>query len=149
LGPRARLNQDSVAGLMFIVAGAAGLWFGRGYSLGTSTTMGPGTFPLLLSALLIAFGVINVLRGALIGGARLTGWHLRPVVMVTLAFLVFAALIDRAGLTLATILAVLTGALGGAEFKLREQIVLAVALAAAAVALFIYGLGLPMKAWPI
>jgi hypothetical protein len=111
--------------------------------------MGPGYFPLLLSWLLIAFGVVNVLRGALIGGAELARWHLRPVVMVTLSFLVFAALIDRAGLLIAATLAVLAGALGGVEFKLREQIVLAVALAVASVALFIYALGLPMKIWPI
>ena len=148
MGPRARLNQDSVAGLMFIAAGAAGLWFGRSYSVGTSMRMGPGYLPLLLSWLLIAFGAVNVVRGALIGGAELARWHLRPAVMVTLSFLVFAALIDRAGLLIAATLTVLVGALGGVEFKLREQIVLAVALAVASVALFISALGLPMKIWP-
>ncbi len=110
--------------------------------------MGPGYFPLLLSWLLIAFGAVNVVRGALIGGAELARWHLRPAVMVTLSFLVFAALIDRAGLLIAATLTMLVGALGGVEFKLREQILLAVALAAASVALFISALGLPMKIWP-
>jgi putative tricarboxylic transport membrane protein len=134
---------------MFIAAGTAGLWFGRNYSVGTSMRMGPGYFPLLLSWLLIAFGAVNVLRGVFIGGADLVRWHLRPVVMVTLSFLAFAALIDRAGLLIAATLAVLAGALGGVEFKLREQIVLAVALAVASVALFIYALGLPIKIWPM
>ena len=144
---RVSINQDSVAGLLFVVAGVAGLWFGRNYNVGTAMRMGPGYFPHLLSWLLIIFGVGIGLKGALRGGLALGSWSLRPLVFVLLSFIVFGYLIERFGLIPAAIGGVLVGALGGAEFRWREQIVLSVSLALASWALFVYGLGLPMQPW--
>jgi hypothetical protein len=148
--PRARLhiNQDVVAGLMFIAWGVAALWFGRRFPVGSAMRMGPGYFPLVLSWLLIGFGGFIAVRGALVEGQRLTRWYWRPLVMVLLTFLIFAALIDRAGLALAGVCSIFIGAMGGPDFRWREALILALGLTAAAVALFIYALGLPMSVWP-
>ena len=88
-------------------------------------------------------------RGVLITeGEPLTRWYWRPVVMVLLSFLVFAALIDRAGLAVAGTLSVLVGAYGGPDFRLREAMILAVGLTIGAILLFVYALSLPMRLLP-
>jgi hypothetical protein len=141
-------NQDSVAGLMFIAWGALGLWLGRDYPVGTSLRMGPGYMPAMLCWLMVLLGAIVALKGTAIAGEPLTRWSFRPLVMVAGAFLVFAFLIESAGLPTATVGTMLFGALGSPEFRVKEQIVLAVAAAAVSVGVFIYGLGLPMDIWP-
>ncbi|HEY4773500.1 MAG TPA: tripartite tricarboxylate transporter TctB family protein [Xanthobacteraceae bacterium] len=143
------INKDVVAGLMFMAWGVAGLWIARRYPMGTAMRMGPGYFPVVLCWLLIIFGLGIAARGAVTEGERLTSWYWRPLTFIMLAFLVFAALIDRAGLAPAGFASVVVGALGGPEFRLREALLLALALTAGAVALFIYALGLPMKLWPL
>jgi Tripartite tricarboxylate transporter TctB family len=148
LGTRIHINKDLVAGLMFMVWGAAALWLSRNYPIGSAVRMGPGYFPVVLSWLLIGFGVVIAARGVLTHGEPLARWYWRPLVMVLLSFLVFAALIDRAGLAIAGILSILVGAYGGADFRLREAIVLAVGLTIGAVALFVYALSLPMRILP-
>ena len=145
---RLHLNQDSVAGLMFVAFGLAGLWFGRNYPVGTSLRMGPGYMPHLLSWLLVLFGAGIGLKGALTEGVKLDAWYLRPLSMVLLGTLAFAFTIDRFGLVVATVLSMVVGAFGGREFKFFEALVLAVGAAAVSVGVFIYGLRLPLEVWP-
>lgn len=145
---RFHINQDFAAGVMFALFGAAGLWFGRNYPVGTSLRMGPGYMPWALSWLLILFGAGIAVKGAIVPGVPLTQWYLRPLVLVSAGLLTFAMLIENVGLPGAVIGTVIVGALGGQEFRLREVIPLAIALAIGAVGIFIYGLGLPMTIWP-
>ncbi len=145
---RLPVNQDSIAGLLFVAFGAAALWFGRNYSVGTAVRMGPGYFPHLLSWLLVLFGLGIALKGALRGGAPIGQLSLRPVFFVLLSFIAFGLLIDRAGLPAAAIACVFIGAIGGSEFRWKEQLILSICLAIASSALFIYALGLPMQLWP-
>jgi putative tricarboxylic transport membrane protein len=141
-------NQDSVAGLMFIAWGAAGLWLARDYPVGSALRMGPGYMPSMLCWLMVILGAVVALKGAAIEGAALERWTFRPLVLICSGFLIFAFLIESAGLPAATIGSMLVGALGSPEFRVREQVILAVCTAAAAVGIFIYGLGLPMDIWP-
>jgi hypothetical protein len=145
---RFHINKDLIAGLMFMAWGAVALWLSRNYPVGTAVRMGPGYFPLVLSWLLIGFGAVITARGVLTEGEPLTRWYWRPVVMVLASFLIFAALIDRAGLAVAGMLSVLVGAYGGPDFRLREAFVLAVGLTIGAAALFVYALGLPTRLLP-
>ena len=48
----------------------------------------------------------------------------------------------------ATVLLVIASAAGGHEFRWREVLALAAGLAVFAVAVFVYGLGLPFPLWP-
>ena len=141
-------NQDSVAGLMFLAWGVAGLWLGRDYPVGSTLRMGPGYMPAMLCWLMVVLGAIIALKGAAIEGEPLTKWTFRPLVMISGAFLIFAFLIETAGLPAATVGSMLFGAFGSKEFKVHEQIILSVAAAVVSVGVFIYGLGLPMDIWP-
>ncbi len=145
---RLKVNQDLVAGLMFIAFGLAGLYLGRAYPMGTSLRMGPGYLPNVLCYILFALGAIVGGKGAILGGLPLERWYFRPLILVCAGLMVFAFLIEGVGLPAAVIATVVVGAMGGQEFRLVEAIILGVALAAAAVAIFIYGLGLPMPMLP-
>lgn len=145
---RLHLNRDLIAGLMFAAFGIAGLWVAGEYPRGTALRMGPGYMPVMLCWGLVLLGGAIAIRGALRTGLTLTGWHLRPLVLVLLAIVAFALLIEPAGLAVATLAIVLIGAAGGREFKLTEALALALGLAAGAVALFAYGLNLSIPLWP-
>ena len=143
-----RINQDFVAGLMFAGWGVAGLWAGRDYAMGSALRMGPGYMPRLLCWGLVILGVIIAVKGAMVAGEKIERWHWRPLVVVSLAVLAFAFLLEPTGLLVATLAIVVIGAFGGPEFKLTEVLILAAGLAAGAVAIFVYGLKLPLPIWP-
>ncbi len=145
---RFNINRELIAGLMFAAWGITGLWIAADYPRGTALRMGPGYMPVMLCWGLVLLGGAIAIRGALRTGARLTVWHLRPAILVLLAIVAFALLIEPAGLALATVAIVLIGAAGGLEFRPIEALGLALALAAGTVALFVYGLKLSMPVWP-
>ena len=134
-----------LSGVVFVAIGAAGLWIGRDYALGTPFRMGPGYFPRVLCGLLVAIGLFVAVRGLIAGGEAPERLIWRPLLLITLATVAFAALITTAGLAPAAFAVVLIGAMGGPEFRVLEALVLAVLLAGAAVALFILGLGMPLS----
>jgi len=133
---------------MFIAFGLFGLYLGKAYPMGTSLRMGPGYLPTVLCWILIALGAIVGGKGAVVGGLPLERWYFRPLVLVCSGLMVFAFLIEGAGLPAAVIATVIVGAMGGQEFRLLEAVILGVVLALAAIAIFIYGLGLPMPMLP-
>ncbi len=145
---RLKINQDLVAGLMFIAFGVLGLLLGKAYPMGTSLRMGPGYLPTVLCWILIVLGAIVGGKGSIVGGLPLERWYFRPLIMVCLGLMTFALLIEGVGLPAAVMATVVVGAMGGQEFRLVEVLILAVVLAAVAVAIFIYGLGLPMPILP-
>lgn len=146
---RLHFNRDLVAGPMFVAFGVAGLWIASEYPRGTVLRMGPGYMPVMLCGGLVFLGGVIAIKGVVSAGAKLTRWHLRPLILVLAAVVAFALLIEPAGLALATLAIVLIGAAGGPEFRLREALMLALGLAAGAVGLFVFGLKLPMPVWPL
>jgi putative tricarboxylic transport membrane protein len=145
---RVHLNRDAAAGLVFVVFGIAGLWFGWDDPRGTAFRMGPGYVPMLLSWGLVGLGATIALKGMIVSGEPLERWQIRPLVFLLAGILAFALLIEPAGLAVATLVIVLLGAMGGLEFRLVEAVALAVGLAAGAVLLFAYGLKLSIPIWP-
>lgn len=145
---RFHINQDFAAGVMFAAWGVAGLWLGRNYPIGTSLRMGPGYMPWMLCWLLIVFGAVIAIKGALTEGEKLTRWYFRPLLLVCAGVMAFAFLIENAGLPAAIIATVVIAALGGQEFRWIEVVLLAIGIAIGAAAIFVYGLGLPMPLLP-
>jgi putative tricarboxylic transport membrane protein len=145
---RFRINQDFVSGLMFVGWGILGLWVARDYPVGSALRMGPGYLPRLLCWGLVVLGAVIAIRGAIVAGEKIERWHWRPLVVVSLAVLAFALLLEPGGLVVATLAIVVIGALGGPEFRLHEALLLAAGLAAGAIVIFVYGLKLPLPVWP-
>jgi len=143
-----QLNQETVAGLMFAALGSLTVTLAWSYPLGSAMRMGPGYLPRIIGLLLIVLGLGMAGRGYLRGGGAIEGWRFRPIFFVILSFVVFAFVIEKAGLVIASLASFLIGSYGGREFRLWEQLLLGTALSLAVAALFVVGLGLPLQLWP-
>jgi hypothetical protein len=138
-----RDNKDFWAGLMLTGTGAAGLFIAQDYRLGSALRMGPGYFPALLGGILILLGLVVLAKG-LRGPARIEGrWSFRALILLPLSLVLFGLLMERGGFVPALFVLIMGSAAAGDEFKVGEALLLAAIITAGAVAVFIWGLGLP------
>ena len=138
-----RDNKGFWSGLMFIGVGAATLTLAVDYRLGTALRMGPGYFPSLLGGVLILLGIL-VLAKALKSPEPLAGkWSLRALILLPLSLVLFGWLMEHAGFVPALVVLVVGSSAAGEEFNVLEALMLAAGLTFGAVAVFIWGLGLP------
>jgi hypothetical protein len=133
---------------MFAAVGAGALWVGRSYPMGSPVRLGSGVFPMLLSYGLIGIGALIFVKGLLTDGPRLTGWAWRPVLLITLAAVSFALLIEPAGLVVTMLVVMTLGALAGDGHRLRELSVFMGVMILMAIGIFVWGLGMPIKVFP-
>lgn len=136
-------NRDVLAGLLFAALGTGGLLVALAYPFGTLGDMGPGFFPRVLGLVLIGLGGITFVRGLRAGEPVEGPWGWLPLTMLSAALLAFGWLMEHAGLLPALVALVVASARAGQEFAWREVAVLTVALCVLAVAVFVWGLGLP------
>ncbi len=153
-------DGDLGAGILFALAGLAGLVFGRYLTAGSIARMGPGFFPLAISGGLVLVGAVLVARGLRRPGRGRApfGWETTAWLLAALA--AFALLVGPAGLIAAVAAASLlaTTALRRAEVQaglarppgraVIEGLALAAVLAGGSALVFIAGLGLPIRPWP-
>jgi hypothetical protein len=138
-----RSNKDFWAGMMFAGTGAGAIFMARHYPFGTTLRMGPGYFPIVLSGILILFGVYVMLRGLRKNEKIQGNWSLRALIVLPLSIVVFGILMDLAGFIPALMSLVFISAASGREFRFVEVLLLTLFLGALSVAMFIWGLGLP------
>lgn len=145
-----KLERDYVDIIGGAIMVAVGLWFMthalESYSFGNLRRMGPGFFPAVLGGLIAVFGVLIILPALFRKGAPL-GFELRPFVMVCLSIGVFAAVLERLGMVPAIFALVICAGFAKPGFKLVETLLLCAFLAFSAVAVFIWGLGIPIQAF--
>jgi len=140
---------DVLAGLLFAALGLAALWGGWAYPAGSSLDMGPGYLPRLVCGALALTGIVMVCRNLRSRSLRLPALPMRAMGCVAAAILLFAVLVERAGLFVACLVCVLTAALGDPLTRWREVPVVAVVFAGVAALLFGYLLKLPIRIWPL
>ncbi len=140
---------DVLAGLLFILVAVIGLWASRNYPVGTTTRMGTGYVPRLLCWILLTLGVLIAVQGLRTSGFIQLGRPIwRAIVFVPLSLLVFAFLIGPFGVVIATVALVVVGALAGRESRPLEVAAAAVILVVLTLAIFVWGVGLPIPVWP-
>jgi hypothetical protein len=144
---RVKGPQDLGAGIILVAIGAAGLYFGWDLARGTAARMGPGYFPMILSALILGLGLIIGLRGLALEGPPLEGTRLRPIAFVIAAILTFGYLIDYIGLALVAVILTLLAAYARPDAKLGENLILGIGIALFSVAVFVYALGQALPPW--
>ena len=145
---RARLNQDTLAGVLFVACGALGLWLSRDLAAGSAAAMGPGFMPRVLCWCMIGLGAAIAFKGV-VKGQRLEAWKVRPLFFVLASILAFYLLLPTAGLFIAACVTVIVCAIASNEFHVHEVALLALCLAVASVVALVFGLGLQMSAWPV
>jgi hypothetical protein len=136
-------NRDFWASIMLIATGAAAIFMARAYPFGSTVRMGPGYFPTILGGILVLFG-IYLLIIALRKGEKIM-LHCSPRALIVLPFslVAFGVLMAQAGFIPAMAALVFGSASAGRDFKFVEVLLLTVILTGFAVAVFIWGLGLP------
>ena len=137
---RIKSPQDLGASVMLLLFGVAGLWFGREYSAGISSHMGPGYMPRALSWGLIVFGIIVGLRSVRLRGPAIEPIVWRANILILVAIICFALLIRSTGLAAATFVVTALSAFASKEFRWKETIVFGVLLAVLCVLVFVYAL---------
>ena len=144
-----RTNVPDLAFAAFLVVlGALALVLGSELTVGTAGAMGPGYVPRALAVLIILMGLGLGIRALLARRQPFPAVALRPLLLIGSAVALFAALLPLVGLALTSLVVVVCAGFASAELRLRENALLAIGLAAFAVALFVYGLGLPIRVWP-
>jgi hypothetical protein len=138
-------NKDFLSGLLLVAIGGIAFYMALNYPFGSSLRMGPGYFPRVLAGLLIAFGVWIGIRG-LRSGEKVDGiWGWTPLALITLALVAFGWLMDRVGFVPSLVVLFFVACFAGHEFRIKEVIILTIAMIAFAWGVFIYGLGLPYR----
>ena len=140
-----KLTQDVVQGGLFLAIGVVALLMGLEYPLGTPGRMGPGFFPIIISALLSLTGIGILLRARLGTSEVISVTRWLPFFIVAVAIVLFGFLLDKLGLPLAVLLLCIGAATASVRFQLSWK-----AIAGAAVfsivcgILFVTLLGLPI-----
>ena len=128
---------------MFFGTGVGAMIVARHYPFGTTLSMGPGYFPMVLSGILIVFGAFITFRGLRKNEKMQGPWSLRALIMLPLSIVAFGVLMKLAGFIPALAALVFLSAASGREFKFKEVLFLTLFLSVLSVAMFIWGLGLP------
>jgi hypothetical protein len=137
-------RRDLAAGGVFILIGASfGLnaWFTL--RLGEAQAMGPGYFPVVLGAVLVALGSAIALSALGKDTVPFGTVSWRGVVLVSLSILFFAVTVRRLGLGPSLFVSTLLAALASGRLSLPGALLLALSMSAFSVGVFIYALRLP------
>jgi hypothetical protein len=141
-------RQDFWAGLLFILCGAVGLYLAKDLTFGTSTRMGAGYLPRVLSWGVLGLGIIVLVRGYFAGNKVEIDFRYRPVILVLGSIAVFGLMIERAGLAFTVFVATIVASAGLRDVRWIEGVIFAAVLAAFSVLVFVMGLKLPIPMWP-
>jgi Tripartite tricarboxylate transporter TctB family len=145
-------NKDLLAGLMFVAIGLVFFFGAYQYQMGTAARMGPGYFPRILGGIMFGLGLlvagVGLKNQAQWAKTEGIGWTWMPVILVTVAVILFGFALPKLGMIAAII--VLVGLTGyAAHDKVYSQLaMIAVIMCVFCAGVFIYGLKLQMKLFP-
>jgi glucan phosphoethanolaminetransferase (alkaline phosphatase superfamily) len=141
-----RNQKDLGAGLLYIAFGAVGFWIARDYGMGQASKMGPGYFPTVLSALLMAFGLAATFRAFVTKHEEKVGaFAWKAAVFVCGSTVLFGLTLMPLGLIVALVVLCLVSAAASQFFKFEwKAAVMLVVLVAFCALVFAKGLGVPM-----
>ncbi|CAL8980666.1 hypothetical protein RHODGE_RHODGE_00229 [Rhodoplanes serenus] len=144
---RGDLRDLLFGGFLIAVAGftAAATWSLR---VGTAANMGPGYMPRVVAALVLAFGLFFVIRGAVAAFHPIAPPQPRGVVFILAAVAAFALLVTTAGLMIAAVVTIVIAGFASRETRPLETVLFGGAMAVGAVLLFVQALKLPVPIWP-
>jgi hypothetical protein len=142
-------KRDFLSGLMLVGFGLAVLLIASSYWVGTAFRMGPGYFPVVLAILLIMLGIITAgiaLRPGKEVAIPKLAW--RPLVIVSVAIVLFGLFVSDAGLLAMTFVLVVVSRLARPGYPWGETAVLGVVTSAVCAAVFSFGLRVQIPLLP-
>lgn len=139
-----RHPKDFWTGIIFLFFGLAAIIIGLDYPMGSAGRMGPAYFPTVLGGMLSLVGLVGVIRSFLRKGEPVGKFHVKEIVLILSAVVLFGFLMRSAGLVPAALVLVLLSAYASPKFTWGASLLLAGGLAVFAVVVFVKLLGLPM-----
>ncbi|MBJ6989117.1 MULTISPECIES: tripartite tricarboxylate transporter TctB family protein [unclassified Devosia] len=141
--------SERIGGLVLLIIGLLAVAQAQAYPFGTVSKMGPGFFPVVTGTVLAGFGALIAWKTPDAGqekeGALM---NLRPAFFIFAGLLAWALLLKPAGLVIATVAMALLAAFAYPKPNLVRIAITVVLLPIVGVALFIFGLGMPLRAFP-
>jgi len=138
--------RDLASGLIFVAIGVGFAVASSGYEMGRAIRMGPGYFPLILSIAMIVLGAAIIVKGLRstspeepLGVVPWTG-----LVLVLGSIIFFGATVRGLGLGPSLAAVLFATALASRSNTLVSAAILAVAMTAFCILIFIYGLGVAL-----
>ncbi|TQF42823.1 membrane protein [Bradyrhizobium sp. UNPF46] len=145
-----RNHRAFASGVLFLAFAVFFFATALQYPAGTAAKMGPGYFPRLLAIVLAAIGLV-VMFGALKPAAdrqTLRKWDLKGLAWITGSVILFGALLFPLGLVGALFVLIVVSSRASSEFTWIGALTNAAVLIVLCLAVFVYGLGLPLPVWP-
>ena len=140
--------QDFVGGIALIAIALFALWASSDLQGMRGFSFGAGTAPRMFAYLLLGLGIAVTVVGLVTEGAHLAKYHWRGPLFVSLAIISFAVAIRPLGLVVSAFAAFLIAAMGTAETRWKETIIVGACLTLGCSLLFPYALGLPLQLFP-
>lgn len=113
--------------------------------VGSTFQMGPGYFPLVLSAILILLGLaIGICAFRAAGTTPFGGVPWRAVIFLSLAIIFFAAFVEEIGMLASVFVAALFATLSSPSIRLSRAVIASAGVAIFCTAVFSVGLRLPI-----
>ena len=143
-----RNPQDFWGGLGLAAVAIFSLWAGSDLPGMRGFAFGPGTAPRLFGWLLLGTGGLVALNGLIVHGPPLERWGIRAPILFIASVLFFGATIRPLGMIIAAFCTLMIAAAASKDVRWIESLIWSAVLTAGCVALFIYGLNLPLQLWP-
>lgn len=143
-----RNPQDFWGGLALLLLAVFSLWAGSDLPGSRGFAFGPGTAPRLFGALLVGVSALIVVSGLISHGPPLERWGIRAPVLFIASVLFFGATVRPWGLIISSFVTLMIAAAAAKDVRWIESAIWSAVLTAGCVALFIYGLNLPLQLWP-
>jgi len=141
-------HSDLLLGLFLIAVALGSLFATRHLTFGTAADMGPGYMPRVIAAGIFGFGLYFTVKGLIAPAHRIEPVKLRPLIGILASVAIFALLVVKAGLALASLATIIVAGFASSETRPIENILFGTVLAAAGVMLFVKALSLPVPIWP-
>jgi hypothetical protein len=140
-----RSPKDFWAGLLYAGFGGAAVLIARDYGMGTSSRMGPAYFPTVLGALLLLIGIVSFVRSFRAEGEPIGAIAWKGMALVTLATVLFGAMLRPLGLIAALVALMLVSAAASVRFRFDwRALAMMGGLVMFCALVFVKGLGLPV-----
>lgn len=141
-----RDTTDIATGALLIAAAIFFGWQTAGLNIGTAFRMGPGYFPMILSALLFILGVIILLKALKTpGGEPLGAVAWRGMLFILPAPVFFGLTVRGLGFVPSLFITALISAMASARMKPLPAVLLAAVVTVFSTLVFSYALGLPFR----
>ena len=138
-------GTDIAAGLLFMAIAGFFAWQGLGLDMGTTTRMGPGYFPMILSGLLFLLGLLVTIKSFGREGEPMGPIAWRGILFILPAPVFFGLTVRGLGFVPALFVTTLIAAQASMKMRPMYALVLAVAVTVMSTLIFSYGLGLPFR----